>query len=259
MERGRREGGAEGKERKREEAETARFGSTTRLTLRRRPGRLRGCRSTLLLGHPYPHPYPRGWIEAGRPIFRAPLDSSSPLVAALSPSRVTSHPPAVVRAYVHTRNAAPCRRTTSHKRSIRGDGEENRRERIPDKRATVSSPFSPRARPANGPRVETRGNWNWRRVANAIIGYRGTRRGNVAKAVRKKVARAREREREKGGQDFRSRSRVGPRDRVTREKVEMKREEEKDRSVDGGGSRPGNGRKRVAGEDRVRGKEEGYG
>lgn len=145
MERGRREGGAEGKERKREEAETARFGSTTRLTLRRRPGRLRGCRSTLLLGHPYPHPYPRGWIEAGRPIFRAPLDSSSPLVAALSPSRVTSHPPAVVRAYVHTRNAAPCRRTTSHKRSIRGDGEENRRERIPDKRATVSSPFSPRA------------------------------------------------------------------------------------------------------------------
>lgn len=213
MERGRREGGAEGKERKREEAETARFGSTTRLTLRRRPGRLRGCRSTLLLGHPYPHPYPRGWIEAGRPIFRAPLDSSSPLVAALSPSRVTSHPPAVVRAYVHTRNAAPCRRTTSHKRSIRGDGEENRRERIPDKRATVSSPFSPRARPANGPRVETRGNWNWRRVANAIIGYRGTRRGNVAKAVRKKVARAREREREKGGQDFRSRSRVGPRDR----------------------------------------------
>lgn len=86
-------GGAEGKERKREEAETARFGSTTRLTLRRRPGRLRGCRSTLLLGHPYPHPYPRGWIEAGRPIFRAPLDSSSPLVAALSPSLVTSHPP----------------------------------------------------------------------------------------------------------------------------------------------------------------------
>lgn len=146
MERGGREGGAEGKERKREEAETARFGSTTRLTLRRRPGRLRGCRSTLLLGHPYPHPYPRGWIEAGRPIFRAPLDSSSPLVAALSPSRVTSHPPAVVRAYVHTRNAAPCRRTISHKRSIRGDGEENRRERIPDK----GRPFPLLSPPARG-------------------------------------------------------------------------------------------------------------
>lgn len=131
-ERGRREkgggegrgGGAEGKERKREEAETARFGSTTRLTLRRRPGRLRGCRSTLLLGHPYPHPYPRGWIEAGRPIFRAPLDSSSPLVAALSPSLVTSHPPSSEPRpyYIHT--PPPCRRTR-YKRSIQGDGEEN--------------------------------------------------------------------------------------------------------------------------------------
>lgn len=37
------------------DAKTQRCRSATRLTLRRRPGRLRGCRSTLLCRHPYPH------------------------------------------------------------------------------------------------------------------------------------------------------------------------------------------------------------
>lgn len=143
---GREGGGAEGKKRKREEAETARFGSTTRLTLRRRPGRLRGCRSTLLLGHPYPHPYPRGWIEAGRPIFRAPLDSSSPLVAALFSSRDLSSPVVRVARITHRPVPAPTRTKEVSKET---KAKKIREERIPIS-AVLDRSLSPRGRKTRG-------------------------------------------------------------------------------------------------------------